>query len=110
MMADALPISAQWTPTEINGMLERACNDCALTLTEDAWAWIDADDDPELLLLLLALAAMKEREQQFWNMRRALFERRAFGQAVLAASKDDALCAEVEEMIRRQEASDRKAG
>jgi hypothetical protein len=53
---------------------------------------------------------MKEHEQQFWNMRRALFERRAFGQAVLAASKDDALCAEVEEMIRRQEASDRRSG
>jgi hypothetical protein len=109
MMADELPISAQWTLTEIVGMLERACDGRGLTLTEDAWAWIDTEDDPELLLLL-ALAAMKEREQQLWNMRRALFERRAFAQAVLAASKDDALCTGVEEMIRRKEASDRKSG
>jgi hypothetical protein len=84
------------------GMLERACDACGLTLTEDAWAWIDAEDDPELLELPLVFAAMKEQAQQFWNMRRALFERRAFAQAVLAASKDDDLCAEVAEMVRRE--------
>lgn len=107
MMAEELPISAQWGLTDLRGMLERACDACGLTLTEDAWAWIDDEDDRERLELLLVFAAMKEREQQFWNMRRALLERRAFAQAVLAASKDDALCAETEEMIRRQEERDR---
>jgi len=87
MLPEQLPESASWTHAECIGMLERACDAHGITLTEDAWAWIDAEQDRDLLAMLISFAAMNESEQRFWNMRLALFERRAFAQAVLAASR-----------------------
>lgn len=102
MLPDELPESADWDIAEVRNMLDRAVDHLGLTLTEDAWAWIDAEEDRDLLALLLVLAGMGTHEQQFWNMRRALFERRAFAVAVLAASQDERLIAEVDAMVQRQ--------
>jgi len=95
LLPEQVPDSASWTTVEIGRMLERACDAQDLTLTEDAWAWIESEPDRELLSMLLAFAAMNEREQRFWNIRLALFEHRAFAVAVLAASRDPAVCDEI---------------
>lgn len=95
MLPEQLPESATWTHAECIGMLERGCDAHGITLTEDAWAWIDAEQDRDLLAMLISFAAMNQSEQRFWNMRLALFERRAFAQAVLAASRDQTLIDEI---------------
>jgi hypothetical protein len=98
-MAVEVPLSIDWTPTEVKNNIERICREHGITLTEDAWTWVEAEQDQSLLNMLLAFAAMNEHEQRFWNMRRALFERRPLALALLAASRDEAVRAEVEEML-----------
>ncbi len=103
MLPEQLPESASWTHAECIRMFERACNAHGINLTEDAWAWIDAEQDRDLLAMLIAFAAMNEREQRFWNMRLALCERRAFAQAVLAASRDPTIIDEIAASVRDSE-------
>jgi hypothetical protein len=101
-LPEQLPQSDDWTLDTIKDMLERACESLGLTLTEEAWGWIDAEQERALLELLLVMAAMPSRERQFRNLRLALFERRAFAQAILAASADETLIAKVEAMVQQQ--------
>lgn len=45
-----------------------------LTLTENAWAAIDALDDPELLHMLYGLCMVTDRSYDFWKLRLILLE------------------------------------
>ncbi|MFT3763930.1 MAG: hypothetical protein QM820_00150 [Minicystis sp.] len=65
------------------------------TLTEDAWEWILREDDVALLRFLVALAALDPRTGAVRAVRRALFENRALCRHAAAASRDEALMAQV---------------
>lgn len=70
-----------------------------ITLTEDAWKWIDKENDPELLRFALMLVLIKNHEQRFWNMRKGLLENRELCQAVLEMTHDQELLARIAKEI-----------
>jgi hypothetical protein len=70
-----------------------------ITLTEDAWKWIDNEKDAELLRFVLMLVLIKNDEQRFWNMRKGLLEKRNLCQAVLEMTHDQKLLAKIAEKI-----------
>lgn len=74
-------------------------NKQGLTLTEDAWKWIDRENDPELLKLILILVSVDSHEQRFSNIKRGLLENRKLCQAVLQMTRDKEMLAEIANQI-----------
>jgi hypothetical protein len=73
-----------------------------ITLTEDAWKWIDRENDLELLRFVLMLVLIKNDEQRFWNMRKGLLENRELCKAVMEMTHDQELLARIaKEIIKR---------
>jgi len=79
MAAEELPQIVEWSLPKLKDLLIFACEQQGIQLTEDAWAWIDAEEDHELLRFLLSCSGIKNNEQSFWKLRKALFENRALG-------------------------------
>ena len=66
-----------------------------ITLTEDAWKWLDQENDHELLRFVLMLVLIKNDEQRFWNMRKGLLENRELCKAALKMTHDQELLAKI---------------
>lgn len=73
-----------------------------LTLSEDAWKWIDEEEDRQLLLLILTIVLLNSREQTAWNIRCALLENRALCQVVLEMSNDEEMLASMAKELSAQ--------
>ena len=67
-----------------------------LTLTEDAWKWLDRESGQGFLQYLLSLAAIGSHEQAFWNARKGMLENRDLCLAAFEMSNDEAFLAKME--------------
>lgn len=87
--------SEQW-----KDKIVRISHEQGLTLSEDAWKWIDQEKERELLLLALTIVLLNKREQTVWNIRCALLENRALCQAVLEMTNDEEMLASIAKEIK----------
>ncbi len=62
-----------------------------LILSEDAWAWIDIEKDIRLLTVLIGLIIFNNNKENFYILKRAIFEKRFLCQKVADMMSDDAL-------------------
>ncbi len=81
----------------------RISHEQGLTLSEDAWKWIDQEEQRELLLLVLTIVLLNKREQTVWNLRCALLENRELCQAALEMSNDEEMLANMAKELRSQQ-------
>lgn len=67
-----------------------------LTLTEDAWKWLEKESDQKFLQFILSLAVIDKHEQTFWNTRKGMFENRTLCLAAFEMSNDEVFLAKME--------------
>ncbi len=87
---------------QMHEQIVRISHHQGITITEDAWKWIDRENDIELLRFVLMLVLIKNDEQKFWNMRKGLLENRNLCWTVLELTHDQKLLARVAEEISTQ--------
>ncbi|MCI0695997.1 hypothetical protein L0337_28855 [candidate division KSB1 bacterium] len=93
------PGAFQEAAERMHEQIVRISHHQGITLTEDAWKWIDRENDLELLRFVLMLVLIKNDEQKFWNMRKGLLENRNLCQAVLEMTHDQKLLARIAKKI-----------
>jgi hypothetical protein len=71
-----------------------------LTLTEDAWKWLDNESDREFLQYILSLVAIDNHEQTFWNIRKGMLENRTLCLSAFEMSNDKTFMAKMETALK----------
>lgn len=87
------------SPEQLKDRIVRISHNLGLTLTEDAWNWIDRENDLEILRLILPLVLINIHEQTFWNIKKALLENRELCKIVLEMTHDEELLARIDKEI-----------
>jgi hypothetical protein len=75
-----------------------------LTLTEDAWKWLDNEPNQKFLQFILSLAAIDKHEQTFWNTRKGMLENRDLCLAAFKMSNDKVFLAKMETILNEETA------
>jgi hypothetical protein len=87
-------------PKQLLEKIIDAANCQGLTLTEDAWNWLDNESDPEFLKYVLCLAIIDDQRLSFWNLRKGMLENRALCLAAFEMSKDPTFPERMEALIK----------